>query len=338
MANARRAPDADRRSLRTTTRPGGCAISTRSILKDSAQIARAGRGRQRCRRRLDVRPGEGVGGQRGVVALRRFAVLGRSQPADDRRGRARARCSRETALPRGVAYLAIGAPHRRGDWSVRGAMSEGDLSSWIVAGSFLSKATGGRTRYDLGLSYSTQEYQGGNPAALAAVSDGSRNVGELYALRSLDGQPGRDRRVRRALRALRLSRSSPGSSAPAFGVSLEPFPKTTVRAALAQRMVAPGAEEFLPTNAPARGSRPSARSRRCRRRDLRAERGALPRLRSRARLRRRLRRRRAAAFSRASTISSMTIFGLRCPAARVRSATTTWPARERSMPTAGACA
>ena len=36
--------------------------------------------------------------------------------------------------------------------------------------------------YDLGFSYSTQEYQGGNPLALAAVSDGSRNVGEIYAL------------------------------------------------------------------------------------------------------------------------------------------------------------
>ena len=42
-------------------------------------------------------------------------------------------------LPRGVAYLAIGAPTPAGDWAVRAAMSEGDLSSWIVAGSFASK-------------------------------------------------------------------------------------------------------------------------------------------------------------------------------------------------------
>ena len=59
-------------------------------------------------------------------------------------------------------------------------MSEGDLSSWIVAGAFTSKP--GRVhKYDMGLSYSTQDYQGGNPAALAAVTDGSRNAGELYA-------------------------------------------------------------------------------------------------------------------------------------------------------------
>jgi hypothetical protein len=79
-------------------------------------------------------------------------------------------------LPRGVAYLAIGAPTPAGDWALRAAMSEGDLSSWIVAGSFVSRREG-RHSYDLGLSYSTQEYQGGNPLALAAVSDGNRNVG-----------------------------------------------------------------------------------------------------------------------------------------------------------------
>ena len=62
-------------------------------------------------------------------------------------------------LPRGVAYLAIGAPTPAGDWAVRAAMSEGDLSSWIVAGSFVSKR-GPVHSYDLGLSYSTQEYQG----------------------------------------------------------------------------------------------------------------------------------------------------------------------------------
>ncbi len=86
-----------------------------------------------------------------------------------------------TALPRGVAYLALAAPGAGGDWSIRGAMSQGDLSSWNVAGAYASRTTTGPHRYDLGLSYSTQEYLGGNPAALAAVRDGSRNVGELYA-------------------------------------------------------------------------------------------------------------------------------------------------------------
>ena len=38
-------------------------------------------------------------------------------------------------------------------------------------------------RYEAGLSYRTQRYLGGNAEALAAMSDGSRNVGALYALR-----------------------------------------------------------------------------------------------------------------------------------------------------------
>ena len=78
-----------------------------------------------------------------------------------------------------------------------------------------------RTSYDIGLSYSTQDYQGGNPAALAAVTDGSRNVGELYAFDQLDGQPASHARLRRALRALRLSRSARGLLSPRLGVAVE---------------------------------------------------------------------------------------------------------------------
>jgi len=146
-------------------------------------------------------------------------------------------------MPRGVAYLSIGSPTPAGDWTLRAAMSEGDLSSWIVAGSFVSKRTGIHS-YDLGLSYSTQEYQGGNPLALAAVIDGSRNVGELSAVdRWTVGEGvtfeygGRYARYDYLL--------SPGLFSPRAGLTLEPTKKTRVTAVLAQRMIAPGAEEFL---------------------------------------------------------------------------------------------
>jgi hypothetical protein len=146
-------------------------------------------------------------------------------------------------LPRGVAYLAIGAPTPAGDWAVRAAMSEGDLSSWIVAGSFVSKR-GPVHSYDLGLSYSTQEYQGGNPAALAAVTDGSRNVGEIYALDRWTVGPGVSFEYGgRYARYDYLQR--PGLFSPRAGFTLEPVKGTRVTAILAQRMVAPGAEEFL---------------------------------------------------------------------------------------------
>jgi hypothetical protein len=145
--------------------------------------------------------------------------------------------------PRGVAYLAIGAPTPAGDWAVRAAMSEGDLSSWIVAGSFVSKR-GPVHSYDLGLSYSTQEYQGGNPAALAAVTDGSRNVGEIYALDRWTVAPGVSFEYGgRYARYDYLAR--PGLFSPRAGFTLEPVKGTRVTALLAQRMTAPGAEEFL---------------------------------------------------------------------------------------------
>ena len=146
-------------------------------------------------------------------------------------------------LPRGVAYLAIGAPAPAGDWALRAAMSEGDLSSWIVAGSFVSKRKGMRS-YDLGLSYSTQEYQGGNPLALAAVSDGNRNVGEVYAIDRWNVGPGVTFEY-----GGRYARYDylvqPGVFSPRAAVTLEPSKRTRVTAVLAQRMIAPGAEEFL---------------------------------------------------------------------------------------------
>ena len=70
----------------------------------------------------------------------RPAVLGRSQPADDRRLRPgrpvlrRLRCRAAWPTSRSARR------RRRGDWSVRAAMSQGDLSSWIVAGAFESRA------------------------------------------------------------------------------------------------------------------------------------------------------------------------------------------------------
>ena len=153
-----------------------------------------------------------------------------------------------TTFPRGVAYLALAAPGAGGDWSIRAAMSEGDLSSWIVAGAFSSKPQPARAhQYEFGLSYSIQEYTGGNPSALAAVTDGSRNVGELYAFdtwavsRVLTVDYGAryahyDYLERRSL----LS--------PRAAVTVEPVDGARVRVAVAQRMVAPGEEEFLATN------------------------------------------------------------------------------------------
>src|SRR5688572_5200004 len=88
--------------------------------------------------------------------------------------------SSETRLPRGVAFLSLAAPMANGEWQMRGTVTQGDLSSWIVAGSYAHDATSSHA-YQTGVSYGMQRYAGGNAAALASMRDGSRTVGAVYA-------------------------------------------------------------------------------------------------------------------------------------------------------------
>jgi hypothetical protein len=150
------------------------------------------------------------------------------------------------ALPRGIAFVSIGAPAgRHGDWALRGAMTQGDLSSWILAGSFVSRGPGSVHNYELGLSYSVQRYDGGNPAALAAVADGSRNVGLVYGSGELALAPWLA--VNYAGRYARYGYIEGGGLfSPRVGFTVSPTSSTRVRAQIAQRRIAPGADEFLP--------------------------------------------------------------------------------------------
>ncbi len=149
-------------------------------------------------------------------------------------------------LPRGVAYVSIGAPAAGGQWAVRGSMSQSDLSSWILAGSFSSRDAGSHD-YGFGVSYSTQQYQARTvrPLALDGSTDESRTVGEIY---------GSDRWTPSGIIAIEyggryahydyLTKRSLIS--PRVAVSVAPFDENThVTATVAQRMLAPGAEEFL---------------------------------------------------------------------------------------------
>src|SRR5688500_3350347 len=148
-------------------------------------------------------------------------------------------------LPRGIAYLSIGSPTAAGDWTVRAAMSEGDLASWIVAGSFVSKA-GAEHSYTVGLSYSTQEYQGGNIAALAAIREGGRHAGEIYAFDRWTATPWLSFDYGARYARYGYLEEDRGFLSPRAGFTLEPVKGTRFSTLVVQRMVAPGAEEFLP--------------------------------------------------------------------------------------------
>ena len=151
-------------------------------------------------------------------------------------------------VPRGVAYMSIGAPAASGRWDVRASMSQSDVSAWILAGSFTSRVASTHA-YAFGITYSTQQYQHPAPRALmlpgsASLNDDSRNVGELY---------GSDRWTINSTLAVdygaRLARydylTRHSLLSPRLGLTLSPASDTHITATVAQRMVAPGAEEFL---------------------------------------------------------------------------------------------
>ena len=148
-------------------------------------------------------------------------------------------------LPRGITYVSLGAPAGDdGRWSVRGAVTQGDVSSWYVGGSLRDEIAEVHD-FDVAMSYATQRYTGGNIDALAALADGSRNVGALSGHDSW----------RISSRATLmygaeyanydyLERSHLVS--PGLGVALGIGSRTRLTANVSQLMVAPGAEEFLP--------------------------------------------------------------------------------------------
>jgi hypothetical protein len=145
---------------------------------------------------------------------------------------------------RSVAFFSVGSNvGEHGAWAVRAAMNQGDLDSWILAGSYAARA-GVRHRYEAGMSYSLQRYQSGN-TALAALPDAARNVGAVFAYDEW------------ALSS-RLSVGyganfahydylvEPSLFSPRLTASYMVTPVWRVRGLATRQLTAPGAQEFLP--------------------------------------------------------------------------------------------
>lgn len=150
-------------------------------------------------------------------------------------------------MPHGVAFLSLVAPGEGGEWRMRGTITQGDLSSWIVSGSFMRKTEAAHA-YEAGVSYAMQRYFGGNAEALGALRDGSRNVGMLYAYDNWTVSP-----------RLQLSYGARYSDydylddqrlfSPRAGIVVQPVPTDPtfrLRADISRSESAPGAVEFLP--------------------------------------------------------------------------------------------
>jgi hypothetical protein len=146
---------------------------------------------------------------------------------------------------RSIAYFSLAAPAGdQADWSMRGAVTQGDLSSWFVAGAYSTRLPA-RHQYDLGLSYSTQRYDGGNPSALREVTDGSRNVGAVYGFDTFTITP-----AVAITYGARFSRydylAESGLFSPRVELTLSPLDHVRLSVLASSRALAPGAEEFLP--------------------------------------------------------------------------------------------
>jgi len=149
-------------------------------------------------------------------------------------------------LPRGVAFLSLAAPGDDGEYRMHGTITQGDLASWIVSGSYARSAQATHA-YEAGVSYAMQRYQGVNAEALNALRGGSRNVGSLYAFDSWTVSP----RVRVGYGARYASYDYLGDQflfSPRADIEIRPLAAESslrVRVSASRTETAPGAVDFV---------------------------------------------------------------------------------------------
>ena len=147
--------------------------------------------------------------------------------------------------PSGVAFFSVGAPAgAHADWSARAAMNSGDVTSWTMAGDYVTRASA-RSRVTAGLTYSLQRYQGGNFAALQAVPDGHRKVASLSAAHEIDLTPRWTIGYGAHYEHFDYL-DGYGLASPSIRVSFAPVASLRLHAKASMQQVAPGAEEFVP--------------------------------------------------------------------------------------------
>jgi hypothetical protein len=148
------------------------------------------------------------------------------------------------SAPRGVAYMSLGAPVvGYGAWNLHAAVASGDGSSWNVLGDFQSDADRAHL-FKLRLSYSAQGSTGSTEQLQAAVPL-ARSVASVSVSDRWHAAPVVD--VEYGGRAERFDYlADPQVFGAHAALSYRVLPRTVIRASVAQNMVAPGADEFLP--------------------------------------------------------------------------------------------
>ena len=145
-----------------------------------------------------------------------------------------------------VAFFSLGAPvGTHGDWAVRAAMNQSDLSSWMLAGSYLVTAKVPH-RYQVGMSYSLQRYEGGNTAAMLALADTARNVGSVFAYDEWEVSRYFSVSYGANYAHYDYLQEGPALFSPRLSATWSPTKNLRVRLSASRDVSAPGAEEFLP--------------------------------------------------------------------------------------------
>ncbi len=155
--------------------------------------------------------------------------------------------SERSELARGVAYVVVGAPvGSHGDWLVRAAMAPGERSSWAFQGEYTARRDSAHA-FRAGVSYAAQHesVEGLDGLPPAGTAAGTHRAGGVYGFDRWTVAPGfvvdygakvarYDYLVEPALVSARLGvRAAMGS-------------RLAVTGGVSPRMVAPGAEQFLP--------------------------------------------------------------------------------------------
>ena len=153
--------------------------------------------------------------------------------------------SPDTMAATSVAYVALGAPVGRwGEWSVRGAMSGGDVGSWFVSGAFDGRVAGAH-RYSGGLAYGAQRVGDVNVFGQAAIHGGSRTTGSAYGFDEWTLSP-------KVVLSYGLAYAwqdyvaGDGLVSPRLSLTVSPTRQFRVRGVMARYAEAPGSEELIP--------------------------------------------------------------------------------------------
>ncbi|MEO7189765.1 MAG: TonB-dependent receptor [Vicinamibacterales bacterium] len=153
--------------------------------------------------------------------------------------------STEQDWARGIAYVVLGAPvGSYGDWSLRAAAAPSDLSSWTFLSEYQARAD--RTHaFRTGVSYSSQAYL--VPETILASATGRRVAG-VYGYDRWTMSP----RVTLDY-GLKIDRydylADPSLVSSSADVSVGIIPRTRLTGGASSRMIAPGADQFLPPSA-----------------------------------------------------------------------------------------